>query len=488
MPLTYVAPPPEALLATSDEVLIRTSFDAGPFATLLLTPELILLDANSAHVASTGVPREKLAGQFMFDVFPKNPDHSGPDTEAVIRASVARVMETRRADEVPVQKHDLPMPDGSFERRYWRMIHSPVVVEGNIVAIRQDSWDVTATVQSEKRQDALQRSATAVSNLAFWELHPEHDSFVRSPELDATFGFATGEIGPSIAPFLARIHPADVETVETLLARLMEGPLEAVELVELRVSLPNGGVRSLLMRAEPSYDRQGHRILIGTLLDMTELRQNEEALRRALVEKEALLDDVNHRVKNSLQLVSSILAIGARSEESETARRKIADAADRVRAVAAVHASLYNRDDLRSVAFGTHLRAFCEQLAQSAGADARGIALELDACDAQISTEKAVALSLIVNELVTNAFKYAFAEVAEPGAAIRITLTPELDGTLALTVADNGTGQGPVSGSAGSQATSGLGSRLIESLAAQVEGELAVSRDGGWSARLAFKP
>ena len=487
MPLTYVASPPQASHAVSDEALIRASFDAGPFATLLFTPELVLLDANAVHVASTGTSREALAGRFMFDVFPKNPDQDGPDTETVIRGSVARVLETRRADEVPVQKHDLPMPDGGFERRYWRMIHSPIVVDGEIVAIRQDSWDVTATVLSEKRQDAFQRSATAVSNLAFWELHPEHDRFVRSPELEATFGFAPGEVGLSVQPFLARLHPADLETVETLFAALMEGPLNAVELVELRALPPKGETRRLLMRAEPSYDKQGHRILLGTLLDVTELRQNEEALSRALVEKEALLDDVNHRVKNSLQLVSSILAIGARSERSESARRKIADAADRVRAVAAVHASLYNRDDLRTVEFGTHLRAFCEQLAQSAGADERGIALELDTCEAQLSTDKTVALSLIVNELVTNAFKYAFAEVAESGATIRITLAPELDGSLALTVADNGTGQGPTSGSEASTAESGLGSRLIESLAAQVDGKLDQSRDGGWSTRLVFK-
>ena len=464
----------------------------------------MILEGNATHTRMAGVPREAMVGRFIFDVFPSNPEAGEADTEAVIRASVARVVETRAADEVPLQRHDLPLPHGGFEHRWWRMIHSPVIEGGRVTAIRQDAWDVTAQVQREQRAEALQRAATAISNMAFWEFDPATDRFTRSPELDGVFGFAPEEAGPLATPFFARLHPDDLEPVREVFADLMAGSIDTTAETELRAVRPDGTTLHMLLRAQPAIGRDGRRTLIGTTLDVTELRRHERELAAALDDKDVLLAEVNHRVKNSLQLVSSILAIGARTETDPSTRAKLTAAAERVRAVAAVHSTLYHSDDVRTVDLGAHLRAFLAQIADGAGLEERDIHLVVDVCDATVPTEKAVPISLIVNELVTNALKYAFpgrddglADESSPARDDRPTITVSLtrhpDATLALTIADNGVG-GTISDAAASSerarpdGAEGLGSRLVPSLAAQIGAELEQSHDQGWSTRITFAP
>ena len=121
-----------------------------------------------------------------------------------------------------------------------------------------------------------------------------------------------------------------------------------------------------------------------------------------------------------------------------TARQRLNEASARVQAVASVHAALYHTDEVRSVPFGEHLRALCARIAASAGLAERGIELVVSAEEASIATEKAEALGLIVNELVTNSLKHAFAEESAPGTArVTVSLERENDG-LVPSVADNG--------------------------------------------------
>ena len=467
----------------------RSAVDASPFATLLFTPDLVLLDANAAHVAMAGVAPEAMRGRSMFGVWPKSPDHDGPDTEDVIRASVARIMASNMPDEVPLQRHDLPLEDGTFEYRYWRMIHSPIRNDdGAIVAVRQDSWDVTESVRAEQRSRTLQRAAQTIAGMAFWEVDTETGRMTGSAELEAMFGFARGETAGDLSVFYERVHPEDMDELQTAMGSMVEGPSGVARQMEYRVVLPDGSQRHLLVRGEKIVGADDTRTIVGTTLDMTPLRQHETDLKAALAQKDALLGEVNHRVKNSLQLVSSILAIGARGETDASAKAKLLAAADRVQSVAAVHSALYHSDDVRFVAFGAHLRNFVARLATSAGADERGIAVSVDAIEVALRTERAVALSLIVNELLTNSLKYAFPDNTMPGTPhVRVTLSQHEHGKLALRVADNGRGgSDPPHAVENVTDATGLGSRLIASLAAQIKGEVETIRENGWTTHILF--
>ena len=477
----------------------RSLFDASPFAALVLTPDLVLLGCNAAHTANSGIPSAAMAGRFMFDVFPKNPDGAGVDAEVTIRASVERVMGTREPDEPPIQRHDLPREDGSFEPRYWRMVHSPIRQDDEVVAIRQDSWDVTAQVLEEERQTALQRVAGSMAGIGFWELDPVTDRLARTPELDVLYGFPS-EAGAgeerSFANYFERIHEEDQPVIEAAIGALLSEGVGGVRQLGFRVVRSDGDVRSAIVWAEVVDGPDGRPVLIGITLDVTDLHANEARLASLLEEKEALLGEVNHRVKNSLQLVSAILSLEARKASAEEGTR-LRSAAARVQSVAAAHAALYQGGDVRTVEMGVHLRWFCAHLAESLGAKPRGIALTVEADDVRLPAVQAVPLSLIVNELVTNAFKHAFGDSAFEGARVSVSLQSGPEGTHTLIVRDNGRGPGtdeasedssPQEAAAGTMPSkgSGLGSQLIATLVRQIGGRIVQEQDGGWTTRIEF--
>ena len=485
-------------------------FDASPFATLLFTPDLVMIDSNAAHARMSGVPSDEVRGRPIFEVFPVNPDavrDGAPDTEAVMRASVARAMASRATDEAPIQRHDLPRHDGTFETRYWRMIHSPVFERGGgadapIVAIRQDAWDVTEAVRLTDRQNAMQRIAGTIAGVAFWEHDVRAGTIVRTSELDEIFGFPPrtpdasdgSAVGgaTSLAPFMERVHPDDAERLAETTQEMIAAGAGAVRQMEYRVTRPDGKVRRVAVRGEMGWGEHGQPVIVGTSLDVTELHANEARLERLLAEKEVLLGEVNHRVKNSLQLVSSILSLEARSA-AEGERARLRSAAARVAAVSAVHASLYHDDDVRSVEFGAHLREFCARLADSLGAERRGIAFGVTVEPAILRAEVAVPLSLIVNELVANAFKYAHADEAPAGARVDVTFEKRDGNRLALTVSDNGRGMNPghafppsLNHDKSLAERTGLGGRLVSTLARQIDATIATEQDEGWRTTIEF--
>ncbi len=488
--------------ARSGSPEFRPYFDASPFATLLFTPDLVLIDSNAAHVRASGVPSQVLRGRAMFDVWPKNPNHAGPDTEDVLRTSIARVLETKASDEPPVQRHDLPSGNGAFEARFWRMIHSPVIENGEVVAIRQDSWDVTDAIMMTERQQAMQRIAGSIAGIAFWELDVDADTIVRTPELDAIFGFprlelVSGPGGPAspateLDPFRRCVHPDDAPRFDAVIAEMVAAGAGSVRQIEYRLIRPSGDVRRVAVRGEMNVGLEGQPVIVGTTLDVTDLHANEARLEGLLSEKEMLLGEVNHRVKNSLQLVSSILSLEARQAD-ERERARLMSAAARVHAVSAVHASLDHNDDVRTVEFGAHLRQFCGRLADSLGAEARGIAVLIETEAVTLQAETAVPLSLIVNELVTNAFKYAFADQAPAGSRVSVSFSRSSgsDGELILVVTDNGTEPSarepdPDRSALAVPLSSGLGARLVSTLASQIGASVSTERAGGWTTRIVF--
>ncbi|MGR3435441.1 MAG: sensor histidine kinase [Shimia sp.] len=216
---------------------------------------------------------------------------------------------------------------------------------------------------------------------------------------------------------------------------------------------------------------------------------------RLLEEKEILLGEVNHRVKNSLQLVSSILSLQARAAQPEAATL-LDSASARVRAIASVHAGLYHDEDVRSVEFGDYLKRFCKTLADGLGAAERGISLNVEAETVTLPADQAVPLSLVINELVTNSFKYAFTDDeadqrGEGRAAPRVDvcLSRDDDGKLIIEVADNGrtAGTDPVSHASEnytSDEAGGLGTKLTTILARQLGATITRKQADGWVVRV----
>jgi two-component sensor histidine kinase len=196
------------------------------------------------------------------------------------------------------------------------------------------------------------------------------------------------------------------------------------------------------------------------LHERRELEQAKRELEAQVQLKELLLKEVNHRVKNSLQIVSSILQLQVPLAERTGTADVMRSAAARVMAIAAVHERLYTGDNVRTVVLDTFLRDLCREIARAFDC-AEGI--NIDAERVEVPTDMAVPLALIVNELVTNVIKHV-------GPPCRIELRGEASGGLKLRISDKG--QGPT----GDVTTAGMGSRIVDALVIQLGGSLATNR------------
>jgi len=202
-------------------------------------------------------------------------------------------------------------------------------------------------------------------------------------------------------------------------------------------------------------------------------------LGRELELKNSLFAEVNHRVKNNLMVAQSILGLGeeAVEERPETALETLRSAQDRLRSMSLLHEQLYKRSSLAATDFGAYLRDLVEALDESYRGE-RQIATTVEApADLSLSLNRSVPLGLIVSELVTNAYKYAFPDGRQ--GRIRLAAAPDERGGLRIVVEDDGIGCGP-RGKGESPPGSGFGLGLVELLAQQVEAGLAMDcGDGG---------
>ncbi len=212
-------------------------------------------------------------------------------------------------------------------------------------------------------------------------------------------------------------------------------------------------------------------------------RENEvaqEQVRLARDRAEAMLREVNHRVGNSLQLVSTFMSLQLRHLADDGARAALREAQARIEAVAHVHRRLYTSGDMETVDMQAYLEGLVDELSKSLGKDDASPNITLQAAPMRVSTDQAVSLGVVVTELVTNAVKYAYA----PGQTgeIRVILAPDACGRAIMTVEDDGPGLGD-----GTPKGTGLGGKIITAMASGLRS--AVEFDGahkGVRARLAF--
>jgi two-component sensor histidine kinase len=191
-------------------------------------------------------------------------------------------------------------------------------------------------------------------------------------------------------------------------------------------------------------------------------RTSEAKLEQALAQQEMLTREISHRVKNSLSIVASLLGMQGRLASQPEVERALIDAQTRVRTIAQVHDRLWRKGEVQGVDLAGFLGELCAQLGSMAEP---GVTLVADIAPVSVATDAAVQLGLLANELVTNAFKYAYP--AGQGE-VRITVKPTAPGRLQLTVSDRGAGL-PRGFDATSSAS--LGMKLIASLCGQLSGQ-----------------
>ncbi len=274
----------------------------------------------------------------------------------------------------------------------------------------------------------------------------------------------------------------DIPALRLLLETIIPNHV-AMDDFEVGHDFPGLGNRTMLLNArQVVYEHSPIITILLAFRDVTVTRAIErekaELLRRTeelLQQKQLLLDEMQHRVANSLQIIASIILLKARAVASEETRFHLQDAHARVMSVATVQQHLSMTDGIFQVDVAHYLEKLCAGLAASMVSDSRPVAIRATSDGDLIPSATAVSLGLIVTELVINALKYAFPS-GTTGASVDVTY--EIDGTdWKLAIADNGVGK---STQAGTDGDAGLGTTIVKSLAKQLGAtvETASSPDG----------
>jgi len=206
--------------------------------------------------------------------------------------------------------------------------------------------------------------------------------------------------------------------------------------------------------------------------DITERKKAELELKASLKEKELLLKEVHHRVKNNMQIISSLLNLQSAQAHNQTLRELLQESRNRVRSMALIHEKLYRSHDLAHINFSEYLKSLIESLFKSV--KKRGVTYSIDSREAFLEIDQAIPCGLIINELISNTLKHAFPEGKTGKVCVSFSVSD--DGKANLSVKDNGIGL-PSGFSEISSDTLGL--QLVSDLAYQLGGAVTINKDNG---------
>jgi PAS domain S-box-containing protein len=267
----------------------------------------------------------------------------------------------------------------------------------------------------------------------------------------------------------------------------MARSLEDGGIYKYHKSIPLSGGEMHLELTTSALRNAGGEIVGGVKIvkDITEIKRVEERLRKSLAEKEILLREVHHRVKNNLQIIASLLRLQSAHVKDEAARTVFQESQDRVRSMAIIHEEIYRSNDLSRVNMRAYLGNIARSLYRSYGMKPSGVAVTAeDVEDVGLDMDTAIPCGLIVNELVSNALKHAF-----PGGRqgkVTMGLRQMEEDSFELVVRDDGVGMPP---DLDIRKTDTMGLRLVTSLAEhQLQGLVDVERGKGTAFRIQFGP
>jgi two-component sensor histidine kinase len=230
-------------------------------------------------------------------------------------------------------------------------------------------------------------------------------------------------------------------------------------------------------------ERVGHQIA-GALVNaelFAERKRAEEQVKASLAEKEVLLKEIHHRVKNNLQVISSLLKLQSQHLDDKQAEEIFKECQNRVKSMALVHEKLYQSRDLAKIDFAEYVRNLVAHVFRSYPTSLGNVGLKVNVDTISFSIDLAIPLGLLINELVSNCLKHAFPD--ERKGEIRVDLHPDGRGQYVLTVSDNGVG---FPGDVDFRNTETLGLQLVNTLTGQLDGAVEILRNGGTEFRITF--
>ncbi|MEG4913352.1 PAS domain S-box protein [Microcoleus sp. B7-D4] len=355
---------------------------------------------------------------------------------------------------------------------------------GKVYRIVGIAVDITAGKQAEKTiRESEERFRQLAENIqdSFWLMSADFtDLLYLSPTYEQIWGRSREELYADPLKMMEWVHPEDKLLLEEAMGRVLQG--ESTN-TEYRIFLPDGTIRWVCDRAFPIYDESGkiYRIA-GIAEDISDRKFTDARIQAALREKEVLIKEIHHRVKNNMQVISSLLQLQAQYIEDEPTLALFEESQTRIHSMALIHEQLYQSEHLDRIALPPYVENLVANLYQSFGCGNTSIKFNLKIAPIYLNIETAIPCGLIINELVSNSLKYAF--ISKLHGEISISFHEIDDHQFHLTIQDNGRG---FPADFDVENTETLGLRLVKMLAYQLEASIAIDSQCGTCYTLIFK-
>ena len=356
--------------------------------------------------------------------------------------------------------------------------------KGQLRSIGSIAQDIT---ERKAAEDELEETLEMIDNLARlvpgviyqYRLNPDGSSAFpySSPGMNSIYEVSPEEVREDASPVFGRLHPDDYDYVSSAIQESARNLNEFF--CEFRVILPRQGLRWRWSQAHPERTKDGGTLWHGIILDVTERKKNDERIERLAREKETLLKEVQHRIKNTMNTMVSVLSLQAETVQEIAAVEALTDAKSRFQSMEVLYNQLYRTDSHKSAS----VKEYLDQLARSVISlfpNGAGVELITDIEDISLDAGRLSPLGMIVNELVTNSMKYAFSGHAVPRLSIQVH---RRDGSITVIVQDNGSG---LPESFDIRTSRGFGLTMVTNLTEQLNGTIQIENSTGSRFVLSF--
>jgi len=439
------------------ESRFRALVENAPVTIITLNRHGTILFVNHTELGPPG----KVIGTSVYDyIKPGRCDEFGEALSAVFekREGVRLRMEMRRGDGTPA----------FFENQI-----GPVELGGRVVAALLVSMDITERMKAEENYRLVVENANTMILII-------QDGILKytNPMSPLITGYTPEEL--ISRSFLDFVHPADREIITERYMQNLGG--ETVpQLYDYRILHKNGDIRWVSINGT-LMEFEGRPAMLYFLTDITARKAAERMLTASLQEKEILLKEIHHRVKNNFQVITSLLSLQRRRITDPETAAIFDQSQNRIRAMSLIHEKLYQSKNLAGIDLAEYVSTLVHELYDNYRTSKGVVALRFSLQSLIIDIEKAIPCGLILNELVTNAFKYAFPPDLMRHPSLSLSLRTQ-DGNVEMVVRDNGVGLPP---EIELNRTGSLGLMMVPLLAGQLGGTIECERGEGTSYTLRF--
>jgi PAS domain S-box-containing protein len=460
-------------LLKSSEKKYRDLFDNANDAICIVDVDLGFKEINTKAVELTGYSKEEILKMGIFELIP-------PEQASRSKEEFKKLREK-----------------GHYEKFIGKMLTKSgnlIDVEVNSSAIIEDgrimgSMDIIRDITDRKRvEEALLdsekslREAQLIAGLGNYVLDIPTGVWKSSDMLDKLFGI--DEIYErSMEGLVALFHPDDRTMITDYFKNEVLGHYQAFNKEYRIIRHDDHDERWLHGLGKLEFDAQRRPLKMhGTIQDITESKRAEEKIEASLKEKEILLREIHHRVKNNMQIISSLIGLASENIKDKKYVDLFRESQNRINSMSLIHEKLYRSRDLAKIELNEYIRDLANAIFQSRGVKTGTIVLNINIENVQLGIDQSIPLGLIINELITNSLKYAF-----PGdrkGEIKVSLHLINENTFELIVGDNGVG---IPYDVDFRKTGSLGLRLVTMLVEnQLKGKIDLDISKGTEFNIKF--